>query len=53
MSADEVLLTSATKEILAITSINGEKIGQKTTLGKPGSIFKKLRKAYTDLMVSE
>jgi D-alanine transaminase len=41
-SADEVLLTSATKEILAVISIDGIIIGN----GKPGDIGKALYNAY-------
>ena len=52
MNADEVLLTSATKEILPITSVNGKKIGIKSREGKPGRIFQKLRQRYTDLILS-
>ena len=50
MDADEILLTSATKEILPITSVNGKKIGIKNLEGKPGNIFQKLRQGYTDLI---
>ena len=50
MNADEILLTSATKEILPITSVNGKKIGIKNHEGKPGNIFQKLRQGYTDLI---
>ena len=50
MSADEVLLTSATKEILPITKVDGLKIGKGDCRGKPGKIFKSLRVAYTNLM---
>ena len=50
MNADEILLTSATKEILPITSVNGKKIGIKNLEGKPGNIFQKLRQGYTDLI---
>ena len=52
MNADEILLTSATKEILPITSVNGKKIGVKNFKGKPGGIFRKLRQRYTDLIFS-
>ncbi len=51
MTADEIMLTSATKEIIPITSVNGIQIGGKKRKGKPGQIFKKLRKAYTNLML--
>ena len=52
MNADEILLTSATKEILPITSVNGRKIGAKSLEGKQGRIFQKLRRRYTDLILS-
>ena len=52
MSADEILLTSATKEILPITLVNGKKIGIKNREGKPGRVFKKLRQRYTSLIFS-
>lgn len=41
-AADEVLLSSATKEVLAVASIDGQTIGK----GVPGPIFKKLYEAY-------
>lgn len=41
-AADEVLLTSATKEVLAVSSIDGKIIGD----GMPGKIGKALYKAY-------
>ncbi|MEK9812365.1 MAG: D-amino acid aminotransferase [Bordetella sp.] len=40
--ASEVLLSSATKELLAITSVNQKPVGN----GRPGPVFKALRKAY-------
>lgn len=40
--ADEVLLSSATKEVLAVTSIDGKQIGN----GKPGPIGKQLYEGY-------
>ena len=52
MNADEILLTSATKEILPITSVNGKKIGIKNGEGKPGRIFQKLRQRYNDLILA-
>ncbi|MDF3887817.1 D-amino acid aminotransferase [Cupriavidus basilensis] len=42
MAADEVLLTSASKEILAVVTIDGKTIGS----GEPGPVFKKLYAAY-------
>ena len=52
MSADEILLTSATKEILPITLVNDKKIGMKNREGKPGRVFQRLRQRYTDLILS-
>jgi D-alanine transaminase len=40
--ADELLLTSSTKEILAITQLDGQQIGT----GKPGAMFAKLHALY-------
>jgi D-alanine transaminase len=42
LAADELMLTSATREVLAITQVDGNKIGH----GKPGPVFKKLYAAY-------
>ena len=41
-SADEVLLSSASKEVLAITSIDGKPVGD----GKPGPVYRRLYEAY-------
>ncbi|MEN3367564.1 MAG: D-alanine transaminase [Burkholderiales bacterium] len=41
-AADEVLITSATKEILPVVTIDGKSIGN----GKPGPVFRKLYAAY-------
>ena len=43
-SADELLLTSSTKEVLAITSLDGKAVGT----GKPGAMFAKLHQLYQD-----
>lgn len=40
--ADELLLTSSTKEVLAITLLDGKQIGT----GKPGAMFAKLHELY-------
>ena len=42
MGADELLLSSATKEVLPITLLDGKPVGK----GKPGVIYKKLYEAY-------
>jgi D-alanine transaminase len=43
-AADELLLTSSTKEVLAITQLDGKPVGT----GKPGAMFAKLYKLYQD-----
>jgi D-alanine transaminase len=40
--ADELLLTSSTKEVLAITQLDGKPVGS----GKPGTMFAKLHQLY-------
>ncbi len=46
LNADELLLSSATKEILAITRLDGQAVGSVDHRGKPGPIYKKLYIAY-------
>lgn len=43
-NADEILLTSSTKEVLAITHLDGQPVGK----GKPGQMFEKLYRLYQD-----
>ena len=43
-AADELLLTSSTKEVLAITQLDGKPVGS----GKPGAMFARLHKLYQD-----
>lgn len=43
-AADELLLTSSTKEVLAITRLDGKPVGT----GKPGAMFARLYKYYQD-----
>jgi D-alanine transaminase len=45
-AADEVLLSSATKEVLAVTQIDGEAVGHGALRGKPGPVYAKLYEAY-------
>ncbi|MGQ2978515.1 MAG: aminotransferase class IV [Polaromonas sp.] len=42
LAADELLLSSATKEVLAITTLDGQPVGS----GKPGPVYAKLHAAY-------
>jgi D-alanine transaminase len=41
-AADELLLTSSTKEVLAITRLDGQPVGS----GRPGPVFARLHQAY-------
>jgi D-alanine transaminase len=42
LSADEILLSSATKEVIAVTQLDGRPVGN----GKPGPIYEKLYAGY-------
>ena len=44
--ADELMLSSATKEVLPVTLLDGQKIGLGATAGLPGPIYAKLYAAY-------
>lgn len=43
-SADELMLTSSTREVLAITQLDGKAVGH----GKPGPVFQRLHRAFQD-----
>jgi D-alanine transaminase len=45
-SADELLLSSATKEVLPVTSLDGEPVGHGALRGKPGPVYARLYEAY-------
>jgi D-alanine transaminase len=46
LAADEVLLSSATKEVLPVTKIDGEAVGHGALRGKPGPVYARLYEAY-------
>jgi D-alanine transaminase len=46
LAADEVLLSSATKEVLPVTRIDGEAVGHGALRGKPGPVYGRLYEAY-------
>jgi D-alanine transaminase len=46
LAADEVLLSSATKEVLPVTLIDGEPVGHGALRGKPGPVYARLYQAY-------
>lgn len=45
-AADEVLLSSATKEVLPVTRIDGELVGHGALRGRPGPVYARLYEAY-------
>lgn len=45
-SADELLISSATKEILPVTVLDGEPVGHGALRGKPGPVYARLYEAY-------
>ncbi len=45
-AADEVLISSAGRELLAVTRLDGEPVGHGAGRGKPGPVFAKLFEAY-------
>ncbi len=49
LSADELLLSSATKEVLAITTLDGLPVGT----GKPGPVYAKLHAAYQQAIAEQ
>jgi D-alanine transaminase len=46
LSADEIMLSSATKEILPVTSLDGQPVGHGALRGKPGPVYARLFEAY-------
>lgn len=46
MAADEIMLSSATKEILPVTTLDGEAVGHGAMRGKPGPVYARLHQAY-------
>ena len=46
LAADEVLLSSATQEVLPVTLIDGQPVGQGAGKGLPGPIYQQLYAAY-------
>ncbi len=46
LSADEVLLSSATKDVLSVTTLDGQPVGHGALRGKPGPVYARLFEAY-------
>lgn len=47
-AADEILITSATREVVAGTQLNGKPVGRGEYAGKPGPVYHKFYAAYQD-----
>jgi D-alanine transaminase len=45
-SADEILLSSATKEVLPVTTLDGQPVGHGALRGKPGPVYARLFEGY-------
>ena len=43
-AADEIWVTSSTKEVLAVSSLDGRPVGR----GKPGAVFRRMHELYQD-----
>ena len=46
LDADEILLSSATKEVLPVTRLDGQPVGHRAHAGQPGPVYAKLYAAY-------
>ena len=46
LTADEVLLSSATKEVLPVTQIDHQPVGHGSMRGRPGPVYARLHEAY-------
>ena len=45
-AADEIMLSSATKEVLPVTVLDGQPVGHGALRGKPGPVYARLHEAY-------
>jgi D-alanine transaminase len=52
-AADEIMLSSATKEVLPVTRLDGEPVGHGAGKGKPGPIYARLYEAYQRAKVEQ
>ena len=53
MGADELLLSSATKEVLPITLLDGKPVGRAEHAGKPGPVYAALYAAYQQAKLAQ
>ncbi len=52
-AADELMLSSATKEVLPVTQLDGEAVGHGAMRGKPGPVYARLYEAYQRAKVAQ
>ena len=52
LSAQELILSSATKEVLPVTTLDGEPVGHGALRGRPGPIYARLYEAYQRVKVT-
>ncbi|HEX7686546.1 MAG TPA: aminotransferase class IV [Burkholderiaceae bacterium] len=52
-AADEVLLSSAGKEIVSVTRLDGEAVGHGALRGRPGPVYARLHEAYQRAIESQ
>ncbi|MEO5771082.1 MAG: D-amino acid aminotransferase [Burkholderiaceae bacterium] len=52
-AADELLLSSATKEVLPVTTLDGQPVGHGALRGKPGPVYARLFEAYQRAKVTQ
>ena len=53
LAADELLISSATKEILPVTTLDGQPVGHGALRGKPGPVYARLYEAYQRAKASQ
>lgn len=53
LSADELLISSATKEVLPVTTLDGQPVGHGALRGKPGPVYARLHEAYQRAKASQ
>ncbi len=46
LAADELIISSATKEVLAVATLDGQPVGHGPAAGKPGPVYARLYEAY-------
>lgn len=53
LDADELMLSSATKEVLPVTQLDGQPVGHGATRGLPGPVYARLYAGYQQAKASE